>query len=64
MAKIVERPLKLGRGSGAKDKQVIRDSETGKFVTIRSVDANSKTFASDLSSAFRSNVGSALRKKK
>jgi len=64
MAKIVERTLKLGKSSVSGDKTIVRDSQTGKRVTINTVDANSKTFASDLSEAFRSNVGAALRKKK
>ena len=64
MAKIVERPLKLRKGSTNKEKFTVRDSETGKFVTFHTVNADSKTFVRDLSDAFRSNVGAALRKKK
>ena len=65
MAKIVERPLKLGKGgANKKDKFTVRDSETGRFVTFHTVNADSKTFVRDLSDAFRSNVGAALRKKK
>jgi hypothetical protein len=64
MAKIVERPLKLGKGSANKDKTTVRDSETGKFVTFHTVNADSKTFVRDLSDAFRSNVDAVLRKKK
>lgn len=63
MAKIVERPVKLGKSGALKDERV-RDANTGKIITVRTVDANSKTFASDISSAFRSNVGAALRGKK
>ena len=64
MAKIVERSPKLGKRSANKDRFTVRDSETGKFVTFHTVNADSKTFVSDLSDAFRSNVGAALRKKK
>jgi hypothetical protein len=62
--KIIERPLKLGRASASKDRFTVRDSETGKFVTFHTVNADSKTFVRDLSDAFRSNVGAVLRKKK
>lgn len=62
MTKIIQRPLKLTKGESAKKR--VRDSETGKIMTMRTVDAGSETFASDLSHAFRSNVKAALRKKK
>ena len=63
MAKIVERPLKIGKSSPVKDEHT-RDADTGKMIIIRTVDANSKTFTSDISHAFRSNVDAALRSKK
>jgi hypothetical protein len=63
MAKIVKRNLKLGKAS-TKEKFSVRDSETGKFMTFHTVNADSKTFKRDLSEAFRSNVDAALRKKK
>ena len=64
MAKVIERNVKPGRGSASKDKSIVRDSATGQFVTLHTVNANSKTFTSDLGEAFRSNVDAALRKKK
>jgi hypothetical protein len=63
MSKIVRRPLKVGKGDPQKSKRV-RSADTGKFVVIRTVDADSKTFVDDLSNAFKSNVSAALRGKK
>jgi hypothetical protein len=64
MAKIIERPIRPGKGSLSKEKTVLRDSKTGQFVTIHTVRTNSATFTSDLGKAFRSNVDAALKKKK
>ena len=63
MAKVIDEPVNLGKSS-AKKNELVRDSRTGKLVTVRTVDAHGKTFASDLSRAFKSNVGAALRAKK
>jgi hypothetical protein len=63
MAKVVEKPLKLGKARTPKAKRV-RDAKTGEVIVIRTVNADSKTFASDLSRVFRSNVSAALRKRK
>jgi hypothetical protein len=64
MAKVIQRSIKPGKGNLSKGKNVFRDSNTGRFVTIHTVSANSSTFTSDLSKAFRSNVDAALKKKK
>ena len=64
MTKIIQRPIKPGKGSLSKEKSVVRDARTGQFVTIHTVSANRSTFTSDLGKAFRSNVDAALKKKK
>jgi hypothetical protein len=62
MTKIVKKDIKTTQVDvGSK---VARDANTGTFVTFRTVDAESKSFANELSAAFKKNVAAALRRKK
>jgi hypothetical protein len=62
MTKVVKRAIKTHNVNiGSK---VARDANTGTFVTFRKVDAESKAFTNELSTAFKKNVAAALRKKK
>jgi hypothetical protein len=64
MTKIIRRSIKPAKGHSIKGKTIVRNSETGEFMVFHTVSANSSTFTSDLSKAFRSNVDAALKKKK
>lgn len=63
MTKVIKATPKAPK-SGEVGKKIVRSSTTGQFVTFRTVDAESKTFAGDLSRAFKKNVEAALRRKK
>jgi hypothetical protein len=63
MAKLIKSAPKVRKGETLKLKRV-RDPETGQIIVIRTVNADSETFDSDLSHAFRSNVSAALRNSK
>ncbi len=60
MTKVVVAKIKLGKPS-VTTKRV--KNAAGKLTTIHEIDANSPTFASDLSYVFRKNVAKARRSK-
>jgi hypothetical protein len=67
MVKIVEKPVKnpkTGKVLDHRERWVGRSSDNGRFMDLHTVNADSKTFASDLGKAFRKNVKTVLRKKK
>lgn len=60
MGKLVIKPLKLSKPAAVKVQRIRRAD--GKIATIHKLDAESPTFASDLSSVFEKNVAKARRK--
>lgn len=67
MAKVVVKKLG-GPKSGVRGKAVtekrVRDSSSGQFVTVRTIDAKSQTFGQDLTYVFSKNVAKARRDNK
>ena len=64
MTKIAKRSAKNSKTNTGTEGFAARSSVTGRFVPLHTVNADSKTFVSDLGKAFRSNVQTVLRKKK
>lgn len=69
MTKIVFKKVASAKGAGGKkDASVtekrVRDTKTGGFVTVRTLDGHSKTFGEDLSYVFARNVAKARRDNK
>jgi hypothetical protein len=62
MTRIVIRKLEDGKKGSVAEKR-LRNAE-GKLVRVLSIDANSKTFDSDLTELFRKNVAKARRENK
>lgn len=62
MTRIVIRKLENGKKGSVAEKR-LRNAE-GKLVRVLSIDANSKTFDSDLTELFRRNVAKARRENK
>lgn len=62
MTKVIEAPVKLRRHTSVTSKRV--KTASGKVVTLRTINADSPTFASDLSFVFGKNVTKARRKLK
>lgn len=53
-----------GRTAAAVGEKRVRDAATGRFLTVRTLDGQSKTFASDLTYVFTKNVAKARRENK
>ncbi len=67
MAKVVVKKLSGSRGGvrGANVTQKrVRDARTGGFLTVRTIDAQSKTLGNDLNYVFTRNVAKARRDNK
>jgi len=56
------------RGAGAKSASVgekrVRDAKTGRFLTVRTIEGQSKSFGKDLTYVFTKNVAKARRENK
>ena len=63
VAKVLSKNGKTSKPSSVGEKRV-RDAGSGKFVIVRTLDAQSKTFGSDLSYVFTKNVAKARRENK
>jgi len=63
MAKVVVTQIRSGNKTAVTSRRY-RDAGTGKFITVHTVDANSPTFADDMSYVFKKNVARARRVKK
>lgn len=68
MAKLVILDFKTGgrkaKKPGGVGEKRVRDASSGKFLTVRTIDATSKTFGSDLTYVFTKNVAKARRENK
>ena len=68
MTKLVVAKLKgskKGKGAhGAVTEKRVRSSDTGQFLTVRTIEGQSKTFAHDLTYVFTKNVAKARRENK
>lgn len=67
MAKVVVTTFAKAKGgarAGAVTQKRVRDSSSGKLMTIRTIDGQSKTIGQDLSYVFSKNVAKARRENK
>lgn len=67
MAKVVVKKFgsaKVGARDTAVTQKRVRDAGTGQFLTVRTIDAQSKTLGKDLSYVFSKNVAKARRENK
>ncbi|SMD13010.1 hypothetical protein [Rhizobium sp. RU36D] len=67
MAKVVVKKFnnpKLGARDTAVTQKRVRDVDSGQYVTLRTIDAQSKTLGKDLSYVFSRNVDKARRENK
>jgi hypothetical protein len=67
MAKVVVKKFgspKIGPRDTAVTEKRVRDATSGQFMTVRTIDAQSKTLGKDLSYVFSKNVAKARRENK